>query len=156
MLVEKDPEKGDIIALTYLLRQKEREELRILHPYTSIMQVITESVDKSEHAHSIYNGNRLVGIYGFAFGPFNVGVPWALFTDEVKNYATASVIMAKRKLQKWSTIRPLMCNIVWEENVDSIHWLSALGARFQQRLTINDHTFFAFYFQVEALAYADN
>lgn len=120
------------------LREVDRRE--ILAFTSDVEREVRESIDWSyELQYATTKNGQLIAVWGIqpkrekdAEGCRNALI-WCLGTDLVKKYAFSFAKESRRILQEWSRQYGMLFNMVGAFNTDAIHWLTWLGAAFDEQ-----------------------
>jgi hypothetical protein len=82
------------------------------------------------YCRTVLKDGHVVAIFGIGGKEGEVGIPWMLASDLLKEIRKPFLREAKAYLEEMSEGYPLLFNIAWTKNTEHIRWLKWLGFDF--------------------------
>jgi hypothetical protein len=83
-----------------------------------------------DYCRTVLLDGRVVAIFGVGGKKGEVGIPWMLASELLKEIRKPFLREAKEFLEEMSEGYPLLFNIAWTQNKEHIRWLKWLGFDF--------------------------
>lgn len=120
-------------------------------------KALAQALDTSSWAYVFYTKHGNVGAVAGLYKVKNIGVPWALATDEAFNYPVTWLKEGFKLVNKMVKECLFLSNFIYVNNFESISWLKRLGFNIhtEQTMTIYDDTvpFYHFFMDGEMESY---
>lgn len=123
----------DCEALADRLREQDKQEVWDAG-HLKPLEALTESLKESSDCFAIIDDNgEIVGLFGVS-DKGEMGIPWLLGAEGIKEIARPFLKQGKMIVQNWSQRFPLLMNYVAADNTVAIVWLSWLGFQFTRMI----------------------
>lgn len=142
--------REDAISLSSRLRKEDLEEIGHGTGLPAELALLYSLKVSDEASVVVLDGEPII-IFGINGYPGQVGFPWMLASEKLKDvwreFTPESKAWLKRMLAKYQTLE----NKVWAGNTIHIRWLKWLGFQFEQEAPhgINDEPFMRFFMKEE-------
>jgi len=125
---------ADCMKLAPILRDADKEELK-LSSGEEPLEALILSLQISEECNAILSDEgNVIGMFGVATVDEDLGSPWLLGSDGIKDISKDFIKGSHAWLKKIQDNYTILFNYVHESNAISIRWLKALGFVFVQRV----------------------
>lgn len=125
---------ADCIKLAPNLREADKKEL-LLSSGEEPLEALILSLQVSEECNAIMNDEEeIVGLFGVATVDEDLGSPWLLGADGIKQIATEFIQGSHSWIEEVQARYKILFNYVHEENEVAIKWLKKLGFNFIQKI----------------------
>lgn len=134
MIDIRDIQKGDLEYIADNMRVMDQIECGAVG--LTPLQALSLSVADSR-AHTFAFKGIPIGAYGTKALTDNGAVMWLLGTDVISNHKKDFMKQSREVIESQLSIYAYLTNSVYVEHIESIKWLTWLGARFSQTVIYN-------------------
>ena len=126
LIIVRDSTLKDIAELSVTMRQEDKDEIWHLARSTP-HDALKAGFIGGDACKTVLLDGYVVCMFGIGGKKGEVGIPWMLASDLLKDIRKPFVRECKKYLQELSDGYPLLFNVAWSKNSTHVQWLKWLG-----------------------------